>query len=54
MKKRTILILTDKKGNTVDENGIVYGWYFKKEKSLCKKFCKDNNLIYREKKINVW
>ena len=50
----TILVVTDNQGNEQDPNGKPYGWYFKHEKDLCERYCKNHNLSYRPKKVEFF
>ena len=50
----TILVVTDKDGHEQDQNGNPYGWYFKKEKELCERYCRNNDLSYKPKRVEYW
>ena len=52
--KKIIYIVTDKDGNTKDESGNPFGYYKHNEIELCKRYCKQNELKYREKVIHIW
>ena len=53
MKKRIILIVTDKNGNTKDKRGNPYGYYLVDERELCEQYCRANGLIYKEEIVTI-